>query len=154
MQSSVLVISIISLGIVTHYNGVKALQITGNPTVSQEILGWNKKPRVHIAGPLWKKIASWFPSENASNLVAFPCPRWRHQIETFSAFHLCGQFTSEFPAQRPMTRSFDVFFDLRLNKRLSKQSWGLWFETPSRRIRRHCNELPKQICGLVTSYGD
>ena len=29
----------------------------------------------------------------------------------------------EFPAQRPVTRSFDVFFDLRLNKQLSKQSW-------------------------------
>ena len=27
-----------------------------------------------------------------------------------------------FPSQRPVTRSFDVFFDLRLNKRLSKQS--------------------------------
>ena len=45
--------------------------------------------------------------------------------------HLCGDFTGpgEFPAQRPVTRSFDVFFDLRLNKRLSKQSWGWWFET-------------------------
>ena len=39
--------------------------------------------------------------------------------------------TGEFPAQRPVTRSFDVFFDLRWNKRLSKQSWGWWFETPS-----------------------
>ena len=29
--------------------------------------------------------------------------------------------TGEFPAQRPVTRSFDVFFDLQLNKRLSKQ---------------------------------
>ena len=29
----------------------------------------------------------------------------------------------EFPAQRPVTGSFDVFFDLRLNKQLSKQSW-------------------------------
>ena len=28
----------------------------------------------------------------------------------------------EFPTQRPVTRGFDVFFDLRLNKRLSKQS--------------------------------
>ena len=37
----------------------------------------------------------------------------------------------EFPAQRPVMRSFDVFFELRLNKRLSKQSWGWWFETPS-----------------------
>ena len=32
--------------------------------------------------------------------------------------------TSEFPAQRPVTQSFDVFFDLRLDKQLSKQSWG------------------------------
>ena len=31
-------------------------------------------------------------------------------------------FTGEFPAQRPVTRSFDVFSDLRLNERLSKQS--------------------------------
>ena len=42
-------------------------------------------------------------------------------------------------SQRPVTRSFDVFFDLRLNKRLSKQSWGWWFETPSRALWRHCN---------------
>ena len=44
---------------------------------------------------------------------------------------LCGEFTGpgEFPTQRPVTRSFDVFFDLRLNKRLSKQPWGWWFET-------------------------
>ena len=37
---------------------------------------------------------------------------------------LCGNspVTGEFPSQRPVTRSFDVFFDLRLNKRLSKQS--------------------------------
>ena len=47
--------------------------------------------------------------------------------------------TGEFPAQRPVTRSFDVFFDLGLNKRLSKQSWGWWFETPSRPWWRHCN---------------
>ena len=38
-----------------------------------------------------------------------------------------------------MTRSFDVFFDLRLNKRLIKQSWGWWFETLSRSLWRHCN---------------
>ena len=46
---------------------------------------------------------------------------------------LCGEFTGpgEFPTQRPVTRSFDVFFHLRLNKRLSKHSWGWWFETLS-----------------------
>ena len=45
----------------------------------------------------------------------------------------------EFPAQRPVTRNFDVFFDLCLNKRLSKQSWGWWFETPSWSLWRHSN---------------
>ena len=55
---------------------------------------------------------------------------------------LCGgnsPVTSEFPTQRPVTRSFDVYFDLRLNKRLSEQSRGWWFETPSRSLWRHCN---------------
>ena len=32
------------------------------------------------------------------------------------------------------------FFYLRLNKRLSKQSWGWWFETLSCPLWRHCNE--------------
>ena len=57
--------------------------------------------------------------------------------------HLCGEFIGPggFPTQRPVTRSFDVFFHLRLNKRLSKQSWGWWFETLSRPLWRHCNEV-------------
>ena len=50
--------------------------------------------------------------------------------------------TGEFPAQRPVTRSFAVFFDLRLNKRWSKQSWGWWFETPSHPLWRHFDEDP------------
>ena len=45
----------------------------------------------------------------------------------------------EFPAERPVTRSFDAFFDLRPNKRLSKQPWGWWFETQSWSWWRHCN---------------
>ena len=54
---------------------------------------------------------------------------------------LCGEFTGpgEFPTQRPVTRSFDVYFDLRLNKRLSKQPWGWWFETLSWSLWRHRN---------------
>ena len=46
----------------------------------------------------------------------------------------------EFPEQRPVPRSFDVFFDLHLNKWLSKQSWGWWFETLSHPLRRHRND--------------
>ena len=57
-------------------------------------------------------------------------PWWRHQMESFSALlALCAgnsPVTGEFPAQRPVTRSFDVFYDLCLNKRLSKQSRGWW----------------------------
>ena len=49
--------------------------------------------------------------------------------------------TGEFPSQRPEMRSFDVFFDLRLHKRLSKQSWGWWSETPSRSLWRHCSGI-------------
>ena len=63
--------------------------------------------------------------------------------------HLCGEFTgpAEFPAQRPVKQSFDVFFDLRLNKGLSKQSWGWWFETLSRPLWRHRNELEIALIG-------
>ena len=45
-------------------------------------------------------------------------------METFSVLlALCAensQVTREFPSQRPVTWSFDVFFDLGLNKRVSK----------------------------------
>ena len=62
---------------------------------------------------------------------------------------LCGEFTGpgEVPTQRPVTRSFDVFFDLHPNKRLSKQWWGWWFETQSCPLWRHRNDyiLPARV---------
>ena len=78
---------------------------------------------------------------------------WRHQMEAFSALlAICAgnsPVPGEFPAQRPVTRSFDVFFDLRLNKRLCKQSWGWWFETLLCPLWRHnnvlVNVLPKSL---------
>ena len=64
-------------------------------------------------------------------------------METFSALlTICAgnsTVTGEFPSQMPVTRSFDVFFDLSPNKRWSKQSWGWWFETSTRSLWRHCN---------------
>ena len=83
---------------------------------------------------------------------------WRHQMEKFSALRaICAgnsAVNGEFPAQRPVTRSFDVFFDLRLNKRLSKQSWGWWFETLSRPLWRHCNAMShfSQCNGNIKHY--
>ena len=54
---------------------------------------------------------------------------------------LWGEFTvtGAFPSQRPVTRSFDVFFVLRLNKQLSKPSRHLWFQMPWCSLWRHCN---------------
>ena len=68
--------------------------------------------------------------------------KWKHFPRNWP---LCGEITGpgEFPTQRPVTRSFDVFFDLRLNKRLSKQPWGWWFETLSWSLWRHCSEIGK-----------
>ena len=71
---------------------------------------WSGVSFKHLAGPL-----GWYPAathDDVINWKHFPC-HWP----------LCGEFaghTGEFPAQRPVTRSFDVFFDLRLNKRLGK----------------------------------
>ena len=62
---------------------------------------------------------------------------------------LCGDLTGpgEFPAHKPVTRNFDVFFDLRPNKRLSKQPWGRWFETTSWSLRRQCDAGIWQLVG-------
>ena len=75
---------------------------------------------------------------------------WRHQMETFSALlAICAgnsPVPGEFPTQRPVTRSFDFFFDLPLNNRLSKQSWGWWFETLSGPLWRHSNGMASLNC--------
>ena len=80
---------------------------------------------------------------------------WRHQMETFSALlAICAgnsPVTVEFPAQRPVTRICDAFFDLHLNKRLSKQSRCWWFETPSRPLWRHCNVMKPQWWGVMST---
>ena len=63
--------------------------------------------------------------------------------------------TGEFPSHRLVTWSFDVFFDLRLNKWLSKQLRRRWFETPSRSLWRHCNVVPNSdpVMAAVGSFG-
>ena len=74
---------------------------------------------------------------------------WRHQMETFSALlAICAgnsPVTGEFPTQRPVMRSFDVFFDLCPHERLSKQSWGWWFGTLSSQLWRHRNGY-SEVC--------
>ena len=88
--------------------------------------------------------------------------KWKHFRVTGPLWN--SSVTGEFAAQRPVTRSFDVFFDLRLNKRLSKQPWGWWFETPSRPLCRHWNgkgslrgylfSFPPTVSGMRLSTAD
>ena len=67
---------------------------------------------------------------------------------------LCGELTGHrwIPPERPVTRSFDVFFDRRLNKRLSEPLWSWWSETPSRSLRRHCNVMAHYIIWMFTYW--
>ena len=89
-----------------------------------------------------KNVGEYHVSVMRSGMF-YTSPWWGHQMETFSALPaICAgnsPVPGEFPAQRPVARSFDVFFDLRLNKRLGKQSWSWWFETLSRLLWRHRN---------------
>ena len=61
--------------------------------------------------------------------------KWKH----FPLYWSFVRVTGGCPSQRPVTRSFDVFFDLRLNIGLRKHSIRRWFETPSCSLWRRCN---------------
>ena len=81
--------------------------------------------------------------------------KWRHFPRYWPFVRGIHRGPVNSPHKWPVTRSFGVFFDLRLNKRLNKQSWGWWFETPSRSLWRHRNgnsngsERLSQILAMV-----
>ena len=76
--------------------------------------------------------------------------KWKH----FPRYcPLCGEFTGKFPSQKPVTRSFDMFFDLRLNKRLSNQRSGWSFETPLCSLWRHCNRISEKFNDFFVNIG-
>ena len=78
---------------------------------------------------------------------------WRHEMEPFSTLLALSAGNSPVPVNSPhkgqWRGTFDVFSDLRLNKQLSKQPWGWWFETPMWSLWRQCNDItsnPGDIC--------
>ena len=96
---------------------------------------------------------SWRSTEHSSPTSIFPVfvmTSWIGNLFRITVF--CAEnspvtagnslVTGEFPSHRPVTRSFDVFFELRLNKRLSKQSRRRWFAMPLCSLWRHCNVVP------------
>ena len=110
--------------------------------------GWDELPPEKCHWTLLMISQYWFTQSSIHrHLFCIKCAAswWRHQMEKFSALlAFCvghSPVTGEFPSQRPVTRSFDVFFDLSLNKRLSKQWARRWFETQSGSLWRHCNVL-------------
>ena len=62
--------------------------------------------------------------------------------------HLCGEFTGHrwIPRTKASDKGCDVFFDLLPNERLSKPSWGWWFETPPRPLWRRSNVSYANVC--------
>ena len=111
---------------VCHFCTCSTLVITNFINIFNALLTLKREPQFVDAN--WRNHKSW----------------WRHQMETFSALlALCAgnsPVNGEFPAQRPVTRSFDVFFNVRLIKRLNKHSRGWWFEALSRPLWRHGND--------------
>ena len=109
------------------------------------------RTKMRKAVPISWLSLSWFEGRlyTGSRLSTW----WRHQMETFSALlAICAgnsPVSGEFPAQRPVTRSFDVFLDVRIIKRLSKHSWGWWFETLSHPLWCYRNEYVPQICLIM-----
>ena len=93
----------------------------------------------------WIGASSWNPcswsqmtSENGNIFCVTGLCAWNSPV------------TGEFPSQRPVTRSFDIFFDLHLNKLFSKRPRRRWFETPSCSLWRHCNVVLTMLCLLMT----
>ena len=124
------------------------LRASGKLTTHNEVLGINHQTYDLPVCPCPAHTSySWFGIYRVSCCMQ---TWWRHQMEPFSALlAICAgnsPVPGEFSAQRPVTRSFDVSFDLRLNQHLSKQWTRWWFDTPSRSLWRHCNERRVPCC--------
>ena len=107
---------------------------------------------IHFLSAMWIKLwKSEYSCHIGANVVRSSAARMLTRLDDYhddvikwKHFPICAgnsPVPGEFPAQRPVTRSFDVFFDLRLNKWLNKQSSGWWFETLSLPLWRHSNDV-------------
>ena len=85
---------------------------------------------------IYRICTTMVPEKNSDS---FQTSRWRHQIERFSALLALCAGNSPVTGDKGQWRGALMFFYLRPIKRLSKQSWRWWFETPSCSLWRHCN---------------
>ena len=113
---------------ILHYNNsigsaLELLQFCAKPSILSNyiMMSWHRNA-FSIAGPHDDVI------------------KWKH----FPRYWTFGRGIHWSPGDSPhksQWRELYVFFDLRPNKRLSKQFWGWWFETPSRPLWCHCNAI-------------
>ena len=120
---------------------------------------WSLKKRESSWRNRWRQ--SWHHDNSRFSMIPNTYDdvvKWKH----FSVIgHLCGEFTGPRWIARTKTSDAELwcFLDLRLNKRLSKQTWGWWFETLSRPLWRHGNvqkhiilgysKTPRQACAIM-----
>ena len=139
--------------------------------------GHLRRHRAHydviVMTPVRSKIFNWNLNNPSRNAIERNCyvqqfwsailirPRWvkccYDDVIKWKHFprywYLCGEFTSHRWIPHTKASDADVFFDLRLNKPLSKQSWGWWFETPSRSLWRQCNVSANTHVALDSNQG-
>ena len=116
--------------------------------------GWGQSRGAESRLPcLWRQLVPaerpgqplhWILRENPKHDDVI---KWNHFLRYWPFVQRIHR--SPVPTQRPVTRSFGVFFYLCLNKRLSKQSSGCWFETLSRPLWRHCNGTTPLIIDVM-----
>ena len=108
-----------------------------------------------IFASVYSYDAWWRTIESFESFCLFKVIWWRHQMKTFSALLAIWAGNSPVPGEFPAQSDTELWCFLRsaLNQRLSKQSWGWRFETPSRPLWRHCNEVVSWVVGcLYTSH--
>ena len=91
--------------------------------------------RFHLVLPKSSRVTSLAPGKHDDVI------KWKHFPCYWPFVRGIHRWPVNSSHKRPVTRNFDAFFDLRLNKWLSQQSWGWWFETPSRSLLCHRNDL-------------
>ena len=115
--------------------------------ISSRIIGWvnnREAGDLRRIRPHYDVTVMWIPKHKG--IVKLIIPSFMMTSSDGNIFRntgpLCGEFTGQWgiPSQRSVTLSFDVSLLCALNKRLSTQSWGWWFETPSRSLWRHRND--------------
>ena len=121
------------------------------------------EPTSHVIAPVSTTMATEFvycqicPQKVFAVDVLTPTQStslWRHQMKTLSALlNPCEgnpPVTGGLYSQEPVTQSLDVFFDLRMNKRLKKQLRCRWFETPLRSLwRQYNNRMTNRMATIL-----